>query len=272
MVNQLQLAMLWALCLSLAPLRAGAAAEITLVQEAVVSGERVMLSDLLTVGVPDAIRLRASEVDLGYAPRISSTRVFFRAELESRVRKLAIATRWVVPEFVVVRRWSRELSRKEIAAAIAAGLAKNQVCSADCAQVAEQSLVPGAPPRVAVEDAGLRLVRMDFEPRALRMRFRLWASADPGARPFDVYLKVDGAGASVAVARARRAPEMPLVVPGRPVQLIYEGGGIRATLPVVALQRGALGARIRVRNPANRVVMLAEVSGPQQVSIRDQAR
>jgi len=56
-----------------------------------------------------------------------------------------------------------------------------------------------------------------------------------------------------------------MVNEGKPAVLVMEGPAFRMTMPVVALENGALGQQIRVRNPDSRRIITAEVVGPGQL-------
>jgi len=59
-----------------------------------------------------------------------------------------------------------------------------------------------------------------------------------------------------------------LVERGQRVRLLAEGPGIHISMAGDALQAGALGDTVRVRNPASRRVVDAVVSGPGRVTLR----
>jgi len=62
--------------------------------------------------------------------------------------------------------------------------------------------------------------------------------------------------------------EETLVRRGAPVTLQAAGRGITVSLPAKALEDGRRGDRVRVLNPASQRVVLAEVVGPGQLSVR----
>ncbi|HNX97562.1 MAG TPA: flagella basal body P-ring formation protein FlgA, partial [Candidatus Aminicenantes bacterium] len=55
---------------------------------------------------------------------------------------------------------------------------------------------------------------------------------------------------------------------GAPVTLQAAGRGITVSLPAKALEDGRRGDRVRVLNPASQRVILAEVVGQGQLSVR----
>jgi hypothetical protein len=121
---------------------------------------------------------------------------------------------------------------------------------------------------VTESDPGLQLMRMEFDPRRRRTCFRLWPSREPGARPFDVFAELASSDAGTPARTAGARPAAPLLVrPRQPAELVYEGRQFRAATRVSALEGGVLGQRIRVRQPATRAVIRAQVIGPQRVRV-----
>ncbi len=69
------------------------------------------------------------------------------------------------------------------------------------------------------------------------------------------------ASAGRAKGRAPR-PEDVMVRSGRAAVLVFEGEHVHMTLPVLCLQSGGRGQRVRVINKENKKVYLARVTGP----------
>ena len=69
----------------------------------------------------------------------------------------------------------------------------------------------------------------------------------------------------VLETRLLEAPR--LVDRGQRVRLVAEGAGIHISMTGVAMEAGALGETVRVRNPASRRVVDAVVTGPGKVSL-----
>jgi flagella basal body P-ring formation protein FlgA len=57
------------------------------------------------------------------------------------------------------------------------------------------------------------------------------------------------------------------VVKGARISVVIVSGGIAVSASAEALQGGAIGERITVRNPASRAVLLAEITGPNAVRV-----
>ena len=91
------------------------------------------------------------------------------------------------------------------------------------------------------------------------------AVLDP-ARVLGYVLTRPLAAGSVLEPRLLEAPR--LVERGQRVQLVAEGPGIHISMAGQALDDGALGDTVRVRNPASRQVVDAVVSAPGRVSLR----
>ena len=81
--------------------------------------------------------------------------------------------------------------------------------------------------------------------------------ASRNAAVFTASPPVEGISRTSPTSRKVRAAI--LAKSGSPVSLIVAGEGFRITLPVICLQPGALGQRIRVRDPAGTRILIAEV-------------
>lgn len=60
----------------------------------------------------------------------------------------------------------------------------------------------------------------------------------------------------------------PVVEKGAPVQMLLDTAGITVAAQGQALESGAMGDHVRVRNPVSRAILDGEVTGPERVRIR----
>jgi hypothetical protein len=120
--------------------------------------------------------------------------------------------------------------------------------------------------RVSPLGNGRRLLRFECEFRRQCLPFEVVLDV-PGRRD-DELVQPDTRGSAVPPPR-RCPPLAPVVRPGQRVQLMEESSGLRLTVPVVCLQPGALGQKIRVRNLATRRVVVARVLDKDQVRVEE---
>lgn len=246
-----------------------AASRIRIRDEVSVGGERFTLADLLPPDTAEPLLTGARSIPLGYAPLPGATRVLYRLSVERRMQQHPkLISEIEVPERVLVRRKARLLTGDEIYRAIRDSLEKNGKCTSGvCANLSAEALRWPAI-HVTQEDSGLRVTSMEFDARRRRTRFRLWASLEPASHPFDVFAQPMG-GSHLPPGKAQgRVRNDALVFPGRAATLVFEGPGVRATTSVVALERGGMGQRIRVRRVENRAVIVGEVIGAQRLRAR----
>jgi hypothetical protein len=272
---------------------------VLLKSSAVVTGETVLLSDVLPENSPADVKERAGGVVLGKAPPPGHVRVIARAAVEEKLQVQGdLIHRLVIPERIAVRRTGRRISREEVLNSIRNTLVKNGFAEANNLTAADVQL--DAVVQVSQEDAGLEVTRMDFDPLLRRARFRLWASREKSTLPFfatahlpllSQALATSGAfrlagkerpaGTSfrppgeelqtaafsvqpgLALIRPMRAPNSPvlpvLVEPGRKVTLVLRSSRVQIRLPAMPIERGVRGQRIRVRVLANGKILRAEV-------------
>ncbi len=138
---------------------------------------------------------------------------------------------------------------------------------------------------VAPGDAGLQVLRSDFDTELQRGRFLLWASHDPKVLPFFVAVRFSG---NVPIEGLRAIPELhrvgiaqkPLAVPvqiakaevlvspGEQATLVLHSNSFQMIADVVPLQRGSMGQRIQVRVVDTGKIFSALVDGRAHLQVK----
>jgi hypothetical protein len=131
---------------------------------------------------------------------------------------------------------------------------------------------------VAPGDAGLEVIRSDFDPELNRGRFLLWASHNPKVLPFLVTVRWEGGfppmglhtipkpGSAAHSAAAGKPVEITvkaetLVTAGQQATLLLHSRTVRMIADVVSLERGTMGQRIHVRVIDTGKIFSAQVDG-----------
>ena len=257
---------------------------IELLREMNVTGARILLADLLPASAGNSLRVEARDISLGAAPQPGHARVLKRSGILEELRgSETIAARVAVPEQIVVSSEARPLGAEEIFAAILNALA--QVSSSKAKNLAPEDLLFQTQILVRPGDAGLKVLRFDFDPGMRCGRFLLRASRDPGVLPFYVAAKVanhsapiDFPDASVSsrlldhsrlpvAPRQSARPEI-LVSPVEQATLVLRSGALNVIADVIPLERGSLGQRIRVRVADTGKIFSAQVDGRAHLELR----
>jgi hypothetical protein len=236
---------------------------IELLREVRITGAGVLLSDLLPAGAGKSLRAQAENISLGAAPQPGNTRVLERsAVLENISVTKGVAEEIKVPERIVVSREARAITVQEVFTAIRSALDHSGISTVgnlhlDDILLQTQILVgPG--------DAGLQVLRSDFDTELKRGRFLLWASNDPKVLPFFVAVRFSGntpLKGLRAIPELNRVASVPeqlavpvqiakaevLVSPGEQATLVLHSNSFRMIADVLPLQRGSMGQRIQVR-------------------------
>jgi hypothetical protein len=126
-------------------------------------------------------------------------------------------------------------------------------------------------------DAGLEVLRSDFDSALKRGRFLLWTSHDPKVLPFLVTVQFTedvpktslraavagkaGSRPDAAPIQTRNAKAEVLVRPGEEATLVLHSGSMRMIAAAVPLERGTMGQRIHVRVVDTGKVFSAQVVG-----------
>jgi flagella basal body P-ring formation protein FlgA len=163
---------------------------VTLVDTAQVRAPIITLADLLPPDAPDAMHDRAKGILLGNSPSTGSQRVFTRDAILRAARNYPeLASQLAVPSQVVITRWSRLLTRREIKKALEKSMTANGFPGSK--PLAEKD-VTFTTPVVVTEDAP-RLSVMFYEPQRDRAttRVALWTVSEPRNPPFWVTVNRD---------------------------------------------------------------------------------
>jgi hypothetical protein len=242
-----------------------------------VAGADVLLSDLLPAGVDGSLRVQAGEVSLGAAPQPGTTRILERSGvLENISAGMDIGAEIAVPERITVSREARLITFQEVFSAIQDALGRN--ASSVGTTLRPEDVLLQTQVLVAPGDAGLQILRSDFDPVLKRGRFLLRASRDPQILPFLVAVRFAANSppspfdAVAAMSRKPREPEhasVPaapvkpefLVTPGETATLLLESDALRMTADVVPLEKGMMGQSVQVRVVDTGKVFSARVDG-----------
>jgi len=277
------------ICCSIAQ---GAGAKTALVRETVVDGGSIYLSDLLPKSAPQHVRLVAQEILVGQSPRPGSIRVLTGDGL-ARVLddQKDLLDELGLPEQIIVRRSGRLVTREEVTQAIQASLRHNEDFSK--LVIAPDSVRFAAAVLVSTANADLKVTRIEVDQPLHQLDFWLVSGADPAILPFLVTARPEspsnvlpgfdddasgqgtGNGGSSShwssalfKSHPARASERPatIVEAGKTAQLhLISGKTTEMFLAAVALERGALGQRIRVRLESTGRVLEAQVVGMGQL-------
>lgn len=215
-----------------------------------IGGDEFFLADLFPPNTCREILQAAARVRIGGAPLPGGERVLPGDVVQSLLEKLSVASRigvlekLHVPSRITVRRSRRSLSCVEIERRIFSGHPEKLTSTPreiDC------SLLPRVP-----ESAALELTKMSWDAASASWNvFARCASAE--CLPFVLRLRepnMAGAMRSVVAASTsilKKPFAQPLVRRGETVTLLWDQDGIRLTIPVVCLESGEQGQRVRAR-------------------------
>ncbi len=257
---------------------------IELLREVRITGAGVLLSDLLPAGAGKSLRARAEEISLGAAPQPGNTRVLERSGvLENISLTNGVAEEISVPERIVVSREARAITVQEVFTAIRSALDHSGISAA--ANLHPDDILLQTQILVGPGDAGLEVLRSDFDTELKRGRFLLWASHDPKVLPFFVAVRfsgnapLEGLHAIPELSRVVSAPKLlpvpvqvakaeVLVSPGEQATLVLHSNSFRMIADVVPLQRGTMGQRIQVRVVDTGKIFSALVDGRAHLEVK----
>lgn len=247
---------------------AASAPRIRLQENVTVAGTVIALCDLLPADAPAGLHSASCAVSLDAAPEPGSPRVFEKADLEARLASHPeLIRQLLLPERVRVHRASWPISREGILRAIAESMPSSspgQLTFSDPSSPAMRALRPN--PTLVVSRSA-----WDPRQRALLFHLRCLDRRDCGSFLVEVHANSPASPSSRPPALRPAAFTQPapnsvdrpagpaLIRAGDSALLVLEDGGIRFSLPVVCLQRGARGQRIRVRSAAGRRIFLATI-------------
>jgi len=250
---------------------------IELLREVRVTGADVLLSDLFPAGVRSSVRARAENISPGSAPQLGYTRALERSAVLLNIGARPDLTEGMdVPEHIVVSRETRSITLQEVFEAIRAVLDRNGISAA--ANLRPADILLQTQILVAPGDAGLEVLRSDFDAELKRGRFLLWASRDPKVLPFFVTVRWNGDFPTLGLrtipksvstlnysrakrSEARMVKEVVLVSAGEQATLLLHSNTFRMIADVIPLERGTMGQRIHVRVIDTGKIFSAQVDG-----------
>ena len=178
----------------------------------------------------------------------------------------------------------RRLTQDELATAISSALQGEGGLS-----IASSGGIPfalSAPVYVSHADPGLQVLRIENDAVRQVTRFCLVASREPGLLPFYVSISnpvLQGSLPSLypltqAAIRGQRSGSdatkavkpIYLVRQGRRATLTVNSGAVQISVSVIPLDSGAMGERIRARNPDSQRLIVANVAGEDLLVKADQ--
>jgi hypothetical protein len=242
----------------------------SLLDHAVVNGETVQLSDLMSSAAGPASRLLAEGIVLGRAPQPGSLRIFRVDELRNAIAgKISID----VPAQVIVQRAGWELKAETIRDAFESSQVLTGVdwSRAEIAFPQEFVTRSEGPPIEIVE------VERGRNSRTLTARIRCRHRADCGSFLAEILFEHPVQGWPLHISRpdrskakiARSSNASPVLVqPGRRAVLVIEEDGLRITTRVLPLKRAGWGEIVRAYDPAARRVFLGQVRGENLLQAR----
>jgi hypothetical protein len=263
--------------------RAARVPRIELLREVSVAGARLLLSDLLPEGAPGSLRARATEISLGIAPQLGNTRTLERDAMMNRISVSPdILSEITVPDRVMVSREARPITASEVLGAIRKALEHSGVRAAQTLR--PEDILFQSRVFVSPGDAGLQVMRMEFDAGLRRARFLLWPSLDPTVLPFFVTARLDGDLLPAAVHGAEPGQSLSrpgispapkplaaqeiLVSPGERATLLLRSATLQMFADVAPLERGALGQQIRVRVLDTGKIFNARVDGRAHLEVK----
>ncbi len=230
---------------------AGGGATVRLRQRAGVVDNTIRLSDLLPDDAPAEVRKKARSVELGRSPLPGSYRVFAGAELTPHIKASGL-NQVSVPEHVVVEHQGWAISRLAVVRAISEFLRARNVMG----DLPLEFEIVGSP-SATEELPSLRVERVRWDERLRVTEFTLRCVTN-GCGSF---LVRSSSRSVIAATKKFLEPRVWLAKAGKPALLTLAGGGMRISLRVVCLERGALGQTIRVREKGTHREYRAEVVG-----------
>jgi len=235
----------------------------------------VTLHDLLPDGVSPGLSRQAAALALIRAPRAGTTRVVPAAAIASQLPP-EVRRQISLPPQIAIRRTGWPIGRDVIQRAVFGYLVKTLGASAGPAAPARLAWDQGFTASQPNPSLQLVAVKWDRSQNALDFTLRctrrsecscLLVHASPSPE-LAAMLRASGPGAGPRLLVERRlamvniSPPAPILVhAGKAAMLTAVLDGMHISLPVVSLQRGALGQTVRARDPATHKVFAARVVG-----------
>ena len=257
---------------------------IELLRDVRVTGPTVLLSDLLPRGAANSVRAPAEKISLGSAPQPGNSRTVDRyGIIEDIGSRSSVADDIAVPERVVITRDARPITLNEVFLSIQTALRRSDISMGEALRPEDVSLQ--AQVLVGPGDAGLEVLRSDFDAGMKRGRFLLWPSQDPKVLPFLVTVRLSGASpfsapralnlASPKTIQQEQAPaaaahmsSQVLVSPGETATLLLQSDVLSMVAEVAPLQKGVMGQQVQVRVVETGKVFRAQVDGRAHLNLR----
>jgi len=233
---------------------------------AYVSGPWFSLRDLLLPEDCPEFASAGAQLAMGRAPLEGSTRVLDGNDLRARIEDLArhdqrligVSLLFDIPERISVRRAGARSSCAEIVARILGEAPEKHLSPSretDC----------GAAGRVR-QDAAFRITHKKWDPALRSWIFSVGCAEPADCVPFVLRAPPTESGDRISSV-APEAPDTPITRPplapvvraGQAASLLWEQAGIRMVLPVVCMEPGAAGDRVRVRTANGRRMFRAIV-------------
>jgi hypothetical protein len=251
-----------------------------------VHADTLFLSDLLPENASNDTRAAAAQIGLGSSPHVGTERTIDRGEILRALAKVPdLAAELNIPPTIIVTRWSRSLTREEIATAINRALAANEV--ANSAQISSDDVAMDSPVSVTEEHPALDVTLMEPSTKAPSTHIALWMSSEPRTPSFWVTIDrvVDvsarepihssttpniqrgntspatPAPRAVTSAHAENSSGAATIHAGKAIELVVQGANMRITTKATALETGREGQTIRVQcEPAGKVLVAKVVA------------
>jgi hypothetical protein len=235
-------------------------------------------SQVVTLGdltIADLMSDADRQLPITAAPQLDSTRTLSRREFSALLLgHNQNPSDFAIPERIQITRWSRALSRDELATAIRGALLEQKM-TVDFAG----DLQGGA--KVGIADPRIQVTSIDLRRSENAIRFRLKIVNEPELHEFWVSSRLSQSvmarSVSIDLRPARSITSLPkaaravvLARSMKPAALVVYGRGFQFTTSVTPLQNGSRGDVIRVREEATGRILKAEVVGPSQLQIGDQ--
>ena len=243
---------------------------VALLDAVAVRGSTLRVSDVLPLGSPQDLAVRAKNVSLGRSPLPGGHRAVTRTELQRALRKFpALRDSLVLPESIDITRSSRLLSPEDVLVAMHGSLPANRNISFP--SLAAKDVVLSHPIEVAEGDLPLKVTRVEPAVDGSGTHIRLAITSEPRIPPFWVELRQDMNGnpsdfpernrPSARVAIKADAPSSPVrsvaetddagieTRHGKPMRLTLQMRDMKITMLAIPLESGRPGDTIRLRNP-----------------------
>ena len=238
----------------------------------VIRGAVVRLQDLLPEGTESALAQAAAEFVVARSPDLGTVLRLDRDRLALRLAGDARFRRFELPPAVLVVRSGYRLQRETIVRAIQSFLERQQIApltpaAAEALQWPQELASIRENPELEVAgvypEHGGTTLRLRCVVPAACPPFLVTAPEMPGLPPAG-FARMSG------TKRTAKSEEKssPLVFAGRPARLVLERDGMRISISVTCLDRGALRQLVRARERESGRIFRARVAGPALLEAR----